>query len=290
MLQVARLAPKTLGAEATHLVKQFLLSQLHASGGFSGRDGSPDLYYTVFGIEGLLALQADLPHQSLAQWLATHTDGSQLDFIHLCCLIRSQAAMQNTAWLEQHRSHISTRLEEQHRTPCGGYHVKPKQAHGNAYASLLAFAAYEDLRLPLPQAQRLRDCLDGLRTADHAWSNEAGLPLGMAPPTAAVLTLYRRMSWPTPPQSLHWLLSCLHDQGGFLAFPQAPLPDLLTTAVVLHSLASSEANLQPLQEPCLDFIDSLWSAAGGFHGNWTDHELDCEYTYYGLLALGHLSL
>jgi hypothetical protein len=45
-----------------------------------------------------------------------------------------------------------------------------------------------------------------------------------------------------------------------------------------------------VKEPCLDFIDSLWSAAGGFHGNWADDTLDPEYTYYGLLALGHLAL
>ena len=32
------------------------------------------------------------------------------------------------------------------------------------------------------------------------------------------------------------------------------------------------------------------SATGGFHGNWSDDYLDCEYTFYGLLALGHLSL
>jgi hypothetical protein len=255
-----------------------------------GRDGKPDLYYTVFGIEGLLALQVDLPREAILEWLATNSDGSKLDFIHLCCLIRCQAALQNKPWLEQHRNSLATRLEQQHRTPCGGYHVKVKQPHGNAYASLLAFAAYEDLGLPLPEPQRLRDSLDGLRTADQAWSNEAGLSLGMAPPTAAVLTLYRRMGWPTPDQSLHWLLSCLHDQGGFLAFPRSPLPDLLTTAVVLHSLAGAGAHLEPLREPCLDFIDSLWNAAGGFHGNWTDHELDSEYTYYGLLALGHLSV
>ena len=40
----------------------------------------------------------------------------------------------------------------------------------------------------------------------------------------------------------------------------------------------------------LDFIDTLWTNRGGFYGNWTDDVLDCEYTYYGLLALGHLSL
>ena len=33
-----------------------------------------------------------------------------------------------------------------------------------------------------------------------------------------------------------------------------------------------------------------WTNAGGFYGSWADNTLDCEYTYYGLLALGHLSL
>jgi hypothetical protein len=45
-----------------------------------------------------------------------------------------------------------------------------------------------------------------------------------------------------------------------------------------------------IRESCLDFIDTLWSASGGFHGHWVDDDLDAEYTFYGLLALGHLSL
>jgi hypothetical protein len=45
-----------------------------------------------------------------------------------------------------------------------------------------------------------------------------------------------------------------------------------------------------LRERSLDFIDTLWSAEGGFHGHWADDHLDAEYTFYGLLALGHLSV
>ena len=45
-----------------------------------------------------------------------------------------------------------------------------------------------------------------------------------------------------------------------------------------------------MKETCLDFVDSLWTSTGGFYGNWADDAIDCEYTYYGLLALGHLSL
>ena len=70
-----------------------------------------------------------------------------------------------------------------------------------------------------------------------------------------------------------------------------PAAHLLTTATALHALAALEVRLTEEQtERCLDFIDTLWNATGGFHGNWTDDYLDCEYTFYGLLALGHLSL
>jgi hypothetical protein len=69
-----------------------------------------------------------------------------------------------------------------------------------------------------------------------------------------------------------------------------PIPDLLSTATALHALAGMQIDLDPIREPCLDFVDSLWVNQGTFYGNWTDDAPDCEYTYYGLLALGHLSV
>ena len=69
------------------------------------------------------------------------------------------------------------------------------------------------------------------------------------------------------------------------------MPDLLSTATCLHALASLEGELPPaFREKCLDFIDTLWNAEGGFHGHWADDHLDAEYTFYGLLALGHLAV
>jgi prenyltransferase beta subunit len=80
------------------------------------------------------------------------------------------------------------------------------------------------------------------------------------------------------------------EDGGFFASESAPIPDLLSTATALHALSGLEASFDLVKEPCLDFLDTLWSSKGGFHGNWTDEDIDCEYTYYALLALGHLSL
>jgi hypothetical protein len=49
-------------------------------------------------------------------------------------------------------------------------------------------------------------------------------------------------------------------------------------------------DFERIKEACLDFIDTLWTPRGSFFGHWGEEILDCEYTYYGLLALGHLSL
>jgi prenyltransferase beta subunit len=289
MLQVARLAPKLLG-ESTELVVRFLNSRLSPTGGFLDRKDEPDLYYTVFGIEGMLSLQQDFPRAQTAAWLrAQFGTGEGLDFVHLCCLLRCWAALDPKALSAEERQQLAARIEV-YRTAGGGYHPSKDRAQGSAYGCLLAAAAYEDLALSLPEPEVIKACMDALLCPDGGWTNESFLLVPNAPGTAAALALYRRKGWQVPEKSVQWLFTCHHPEGGFLAFPKAPMPDLLSTAVSLHGLAGAQADLSSVKESCLDYIDSLWSAEGGFHGNWTDHQLDCEYTYYGLLALGHLSL
>ena len=113
--------------------------------------------------------------------------------------------------------------------------------------------------------------------------------VGLASGAAAVLLL--RHLGVTPDASLaDWLLARANPEGGFFAAPDAPIPDLLSTATALHALSAMQAPLEPVRESCLDFIDSLWTNRGGFYGSWADDAIDCEYTYYALLSLGHLSL
>jgi hypothetical protein len=87
-----------------------------------------------------------------------------------------------------------------------------------------------------------------------------------------------------------WLLDRCHHGGGFFASRGAPVPDLLSTATALHALSALQMPIAVLREPCLDFIDSLWTNRGGFFGTWADDDVDCEYTYYALVSLGHLSV
>jgi prenyltransferase beta subunit len=294
MLQVARVAPKALG-DSADLVRAFLLSQQNDDGGWRDRSGLSDLYYTVFGLEGLLALRADIRLAHVARYLASHGVGENLDFVHLCCLARCWAALanQDAAILRERPASFTTRVAqrlEQFRATDGGYHPLPASQFGTAYGCFLALAAYQDLGVELPEPLRVVQCLKFLETPDGAWTNERGMKFGATNSTAAAITLLRHLHLPIHPQVGDWLMAQMHADGGFLAIPGAPIPDLLTTATALHALSGLEIPLEPIKEKSLDFIDTLWTAQGSFHGNWTDEHLDSEYTYYGLLALGHLSL
>ena len=290
MLQVARLAPQLLG-DAAGLVRGFIRSKTLDCGAWPDRDGRPDLYYTVFGMEALLALHTEPDWPRLADWLTTFGDGAGLDFIHLCCLARCWSAVpedivklpdnSRTALL----NHITA-----FQTPDGGFNQRRAAPRCTAYGCLLGWAAHYDLRAPLPSAETLTICLSSLAIPSGGYANEPRLPNGTVPATAAAVALHRHLRRTPSAGTGAWLLAQQHPGGGFLAAPGAPLPDLLSTAVALHALDGMQVSFADYKDSLLDFTDSLWSADGGFHGNWTDDTLDVEYTYYGLLALGHLAL
>lgn len=318
MLQVARLAPKLLG-DSADLVRAFLLSRQNTDGGFQDRTGDSDLYYTVFGLDGLLALQVpgftqerpdanrewDDVFSGAARYASMFEDGAGLDFVHLCCLARVWATLSGqcgrTGPPSAVRLGILGRLEG-FRSRDGGYYPKPRADSGSVYGCFLGLGAHQDLNAELSDRGGLIRCLKEMESADGAWFNERvpsptlspgatrAVPgIGSTNAAAAAVSLLRSLSAPIQAAAGDWLIARCHSSGGFLASPGAPIPDLLSTATALHALAGLEVPLEPLRERCLDFVDSLWTNSGGFHGNWADDALDCEYTYYGLLALGHLS-
>ena len=294
MLQVARLSPKPLG-DARDLVQHFLLEQRHPDGGFQDRSGDPDIYYTVFGLEGLVALRADPPVDSIAAYLRRFGAGDALDFVHLACLARTWATVDgfgggSGALLDDAtKDAIAARLET-FRSADGGYAQTPDEESGTVYAAFLAMGAYQDLRRDMPDPERLIPSIAALRAPDGGYANFAGMDVGLTSTTAAAVAIHRQLGRPLDGDPGAWLLARHHAQGGFVAAPEVPMPDLLSTATALHALAILQVPLAPIQDSCLDFIDTLWTNRGGFYGSWADDHVDCEYTYYGLLALGHLTL
>jgi prenyltransferase beta subunit len=288
MLQVARLAPKQLG-DSADLVAGFLRSRMNPDGGFQDRAGNSDLYYSVFGLEGLMALRADVPFGQIRDYLLRHGNGESLDFIHLACLARCWAGLPRELRSGM-PSHAILQRMETFKSADGGYAAEPGQADGTVYGCFVVMGTYQDCEQELPDPAGMIRCVERLRADDGGFANQHDVPYGLVPATAAAITLFRQLQHPIPRELADWLLSRCHPEGGFFATPMAPMPDLLSTATALHALSSMHASFEAVRERCLDFIDTLWTNQGAFHGSWPDDDLDCEYTYYGLLALGHLSV
>ncbi len=279
MLQVARLSPRLLG-DSTDRILDFFKSQRTAEGGFAGRDGRPDLYYTVFGLSSLLALDADPDADTTQQFLETHTDIASLDLVHAAslarcwrCILRSPGADVTEQLLASAKHHLGD------------------GADVTAYDHFLALGLYQDLECDPPDSAAVLQSLATLRSADGAFGNRPAMPAGNTTATAAAVAVLNTLDRSALDDSIGtWLLKRTCSKGGFYAVPGAPIPDLLSTATALHALATLHVSADNHKELTLDFIDTLWSGRGGFVGNWSDEILDCEYTFYGLLALGHLSV
>jgi len=311
MLQVARLACKVLG-ESAELTRRFLYGQIKQDGGFQDRAGKSDLYYTVFGLQGVAALAILSPEPNpekpaviqspefrdtiarTKRYLEAFGRGEGLDFVHVCALARCWAAVSNpfsTVAANGNRPGIMELLEAWRRED-GGYNPVQGSPFGTAYGAFLALGACQDCGASLRDPLRLVQSLKHLETPDSAWMNER-IPhnaIASTNATAAAVTVLRNLGQPLNPAVGDWLLARAHPQGGFLAAPAAPMPDLLSTATALHALAGLETSFSAVKDKSLDFVDSLWTNEGGFYGHWGDDHLDCEYTFYGLLALGHLSV
>ena len=287
MLQVARLSRKQLG-DSAGLTFSFLQSQINEDGGFRDRDGNSDLYYTVFGLESFTALSEDIPAGRTLDYLRSFGDGRDLDFVHLACLARCWANVSREP-REAPRSAILQRMES-YRAADGGYNAAQGALHGTVYACFLALGAYQDLRHEMPRRMDFAACIETLRARDGGYANQ--------------------------PRGGDWINAPLR-RGGDAASTPRPAPRCRSGRLASGSppagrrvlrLATGADSRPPFDRhgaartlgdagadrgrpgPCLDFIDSLWTNRGGFYGNWTDDVLDCEYLYYGLLALGHLSL
>ncbi|HVY68486.1 MAG TPA: prenyltransferase/squalene oxidase repeat-containing protein, partial [Verrucomicrobiae bacterium] len=166
MMQVARLAPRLLG-ESGALVRDFLLRQQNSDGGFRDRAGKSDLYYTVFGLDSLLALETSgiVPATASGKVFARAGEfvrfqgaGDSLDFVHLCCLARGWAAVEDQAKTDAAppglRAELARKIGE-FRAADGGFNPVRGSATGTAYGAFLALGGYQDSKTELPEPLRL---------------------------------------------------------------------------------------------------------------------------------------
>jgi len=286
MLSAARNARACLGA-ARERVLGFALGCLQPGGGFRGRDAEADLYYTVFGIDCLLALGEEPGLGRTEQYLRRFGDGRELDLLHLSCLARCWRRLPGGA-PDGVRDSVA-RAAAAHRAADGGYALTPGSPAASVYGCFVALSALQDAGLRAPQPEAVARAVQSLRVGGGGYANEAGHATPATNATAGALLVMRACGAPVPPGAAEWLCA-LHDRrGGFRAGPGARVPDLVSTATALFALRAAGADLKPLRAACLSFVETLWHDEGGFSGNWLDDTPDCEHTFHALLSFGCLS-
>ena len=284
MLVAAGRGPSLLG-DRLGPTADFVHRQLASDGGFKDRHGESDLYYTVFGAQCLLALGQRLPEESLGAYVAGFGDGDGLDLVHLACLARLHVALGGAP--AEVRAVLIERIASC-RTTDGGYALTPQAGAANVYAGFMALSALQDLDAPPDDPSGLLASADACRRPDGGYANQAGIPLAITPTTAAAVVLRLALGEPPEAATLDWLRVRQTPGGGFVAADGAPEADLLSTAVAVHGLAAAGEDLSAIAPPARPFVETLYCDGGGFRGHATGDSADCEYTFYGLLALGRL--
>ncbi len=97
-----------------------------------------------------------------------------------------------------------------------------------------------------------------------------------------ILAMQHQMNEPLEAKFVKWLQLRQDESGGFHASDQAPIPDMLSTAVALFTLRLIGEEVKD----STPFIQAHWLDSGGFAPTLYDNYSDVEYVFYGLLALG----
>ena len=166
LLQTQR--AKLLLNDASENVAQFIDSQIGGQGGFIDRAGQEDLYYTVFGLDVLLALDVPIP-QRVSAFITSQVNFEFLDLVHLCCLIRCATTLSLHTFVQAHHPKFLEALEH-YQSVDGAYSQEIKAPIGSAYACFLVMDAYQCLETPVPRPEALVACIRAVSCGDGSFS------------------------------------------------------------------------------------------------------------------------
>lgn len=272
--------------------RSYLLKAQNPDGGFPGREGGSDLYYTGFALRGLACLGslAEPTVGRAAEFLRGRLlqPASVVDFMSLLYAARLIQASGGPDVLSEHSGDWPARVAgalESFRKPDGGYAKATEGTAGSTYHSFLVALCFELIGLPLPDRTRVAEFIRSRRRDDGGFVEVAPARRGGTNPTAAavaLLLMLDAMDTPTREAAATFLAAMQSPEGGLRANDRAPLADVLSTFTGVLTLTDLQAANRIDLPAVRRFIDSAESATGGFRGGLWDQATDVEYTFYGL--------
>lgn len=296
ILLSAGLAELDEGARRRHAT--FLLAAQQPDGGFAGREGASDLYYTGFALRALSVL-GELygePARRAAEFLTGRLSGREtiIDFLSLiygAALVEAAAgidvfASADAAW----RDAIAATLENLRRDD-GGYAKSPEGRASSTYHTFLVVLCRQLIERPAPEPERIVAFLRTHQEEEGGFREIRVQKRAGTNPTAAAVAVLRildALDEETRDSTIDFLAEMQTEEGGLRANTRIPVADLLSTFTGLLTLSDLNAADEISLAAVTRYVHSLERPAGGFHGAVLDEGTDVEYTFYGLGCLGLL--
>ena len=278
----------------------FLADAQDQDGGFPGRQGPSDLYYTGFALRGLALLgglsesMAGEASRFLKQRL-----GGRMPSIDFLSLVFSAVLLEATSGIDvfaaagRDRKSTVTDMLKRFRRDDGGYAKTDAGAHSSTYHTFLAASGLQLVGAQIEEAPRTIELIRSRQRDDGGFVELDQMKHSGTNPTAAavgVLRLLDAVDNPTRQHAAAFLARMQNAEGGFRANTRIPVADLLSTFTTLVALADLDALSAVDLCGARRYVESLEQAKGGFRGGAWDDAADVEYTFYGLGTLALLAV
>ena len=273
-------------------------------GGFAGRKGASDLYYTSFALRGLAMLGA-LSEEAASRAAAFLRGrlGQPLPSVDFISLVTSAVLMEMAVGVDVfadaglNRRQCVIDVLDPLRRGDGGYAKTERSGQSSTYLTFLATACKQIINAPLgdvePTIALVRRPAARRRRVRR---NRRDAQSGTNPTAAAIglLHILGGLDEPVRASAANFLAQVQTADGGLRA-NSLPVADLLSTFTGLVALGDLQSNAGIPSTANIDaaavrrFVASLETATGGFRAAVWDDAADVEYTFYGLGTLALLA-
>lgn len=271
----------------------FVVARQQPDGGFTGRMGGSDPYYTDFALRILAILSPQ--HEAIQRAGDCHSRPEHVPRDPVQCF-----SVVNAVRLLQRCGHAVAIDESaivaslgRYLVPSGGLARTPGDSRISAYYTFLGAMCYGCMQMEMPSATGAVQAVMALRQPDQGFAEIAGQSNSQTNATAAAasfLGLSDALSEDVAAGVAVYLASMQVPAGGLRAHAAVHEADLLSTFTALLTLATSEQLDRVDVAEVARFLRATACPDGGFRACVLRDDPDIEYTYYGLGSLALMRL
>lgn len=277
----------------------WLLAQQRPDGGFAGREGESDPYYTAFALRSLWILEGldEATGFRAAAFLRSRMNARE-SIIDLISLIFGAAVCELAAGAvvisdddDSWRANVAAALATL-RTSDGGFAKSPEGRAGSTYQTFLSVLCHQLIEIDPPDTDAIVDFIASQRHPEGGYLEIRAAKRAGVNPTAAAIGTLKALGRLDPTEhraTVDFLSDMQTDEGGLAANTRIPFADLLSSCTGLITLHDLNAVDVISIAAVRDYALSMQAPGGGFVGFALDQTADVEYSFYGLATLAQCS-